>query len=132
MIVVFDTNVLISSTLWHGSVAQKLLFNLIRKEVKIFTSKAILSEYQKVLKRDFDYSDEEIVSLMEKILSFATLVEPEIKVNVIKDDPEDNKVIECAIESSATFIITYDNHLLKLQNYKGIKIIKPEEIINTL
>jgi len=50
----------------------------------------------------------------------------------MKDDPDDNRVLECAIESSSDYIITYDGHLLKLKEYTGIKIIKPEEILKEL
>jgi predicted nucleic acid-binding protein len=74
--VTFDTNALLSSTLWDGSVAQKLLFCLIRKEIGLFTSPSILLEYQNVLKRDFEYSDEEIAKIIEKILSAFKLVVP--------------------------------------------------------
>ena len=57
MAVTFDTNVLLSATLWDGSVAQKLLFDLIRQEIKIYSTTGIISEYQEILKRDFDFLD---------------------------------------------------------------------------
>ena len=60
MVVTFDTNVILSATLWDASVSQKLLFDLIRQNVKVFSSKSILEEYQKILKRDFDFSEDEI------------------------------------------------------------------------
>ena len=126
---VFDTNILISSTLWDGSVAQKLLFKCIKENIQIFSSQEIIEEYQKILKRDFDYSEEEIVSIMEKVLQFISLVNPNIKVNVVKEDADDNKIIECALESKADYILSYDKHLLNLKEFRGIKIIRPEEII---
>jgi|SRR3989344_2020098 len=126
MAVTLDTNVLLSATLWDGSVAQKLLFDLIRQNVKIYSSTEIILEYRKVLKRDFDFSDQEIAEAVEKILSFLTLVKPTIKVNVVNADVDDNKIIECALESRSRFIITYDLHLLRLKGYKNIQIIKPE------
>jgi len=126
MAVTFDTNVLLSATLWDGSVAQKLLYDLIRQNVKIYSSLEILNEYQKVLKRDFDFSDEEIADIMEKVLAFVTLVKPKEKVKVVKEDPDDNAIIECALESKSKYIITYDHHLLKLKMHKEIQIIKPE------
>lgn len=46
--VVFDTNILISSTLWDGSVAQKLLYKLINQDALIFSSTEILEEYEKI------------------------------------------------------------------------------------
>ncbi len=127
MAVTFDTNVLLSATLWDGSVAQKLLFDLIRQDVKIYSTPEILSEYQEILKRDFDFSGENVDEIMEKIMGFVTLVIPIVKVDVVKDDPDDNSIIECALESNSKYIITYDKHLLNLKEHQGIRIIRPEE-----
>ena len=129
MNVVFDTNVLISSTIYDGSVSQKLLFKLIRSGAVIYSSTPILEEYQKDLKRDFEYSDEECVHIMEKILSFVTIITPKRKINVVRDDPDDNKIIECAIESSCKYILSYDKHLLILKYFEGIKIMKPNNFL---
>lgn len=126
MVVTFDTNALLSATLWDGSVAQKLLHDLIMQNIKIYSSLEILNEYQKVLKRDFDFSNEDVAEIMEKVLAFVTLVKPSMKVDVVKEDADDNIIIECALESNSKYIITYDPHLLKLKEYKGIQIIKPE------
>ena len=126
MVVTFDTNALLSATLWDGSVAQKLLHDLIRRDVKIYSSPEILNEYQKVLKRDFNFSDEEVAEIMEKVFVFVTLVIPSTKIDVVKEDPDDNAIIECAVESKSKYIITYDPHLLKFKEYEGIQIIKPE------
>ena len=126
MVVTFDTNALLSATLWDGSVAQKLLHDLIMQNVKIYSSLEILNEYQKVLKRDFDFSDEDVAEIMEKVLAFVTLVKPSVKVDVVKEDADDNIIIECALESNSKYIITYDPHLLKLKEHKNIQIIKPE------
>ena len=104
MIVTFDTNVLLSATLWEGSVAQKLLYDLIRQNVKIFSTTEIVG----------------------KVLEFVTLVVPSMKVDVVKDDPDDNPIVECAIESNSKYIVTYDPHLLMLKEYKKIQIIRPE------
>lgn len=56
------------------------------------------------------------------------IVTPKIKVDAVKEDPDDNKIIECALESNAEYIISYDKHLLKLKEYQRIKIVRPEEI----
>ena len=127
MAVTFDTNVLLSATLWDGSVAQKLLFDLIRQGVKIYSTTEILSEYQEILKRDFDFSDTEVSEIMGKVLAFVTLVSPQTKIKAVKNDPDDDVIIECAFESESKYIITYDKHLLNLKEFRGIRIIKPEE-----
>jgi putative PIN family toxin of toxin-antitoxin system len=127
MAVTFDTNVLLSATLWDGSVAQKLLFDFIRQKVKIYSTTAIISEYQEVLRRDFDFSEEEIAEIMEKVLFFVTLVNPKEKVKIVKEDPDDDIIIDCALESNSKYVLTYDKHLLNLKEYQGIRIIRPEE-----
>ena len=129
MKVTVDTNFLISATQWNYSVAHKLLKKLILSDAEIFTTQDILDETAEVLERDFGYNKEEVKNIIEKILLFVKLIEPKQKVEIIKDDPDDNKVIECAVESSSDYIVTYDGHLLKLKDYKGIKIMKPEEIL---
>ena len=128
MRVVFDTNVLLSATLWDKSEAQKLFFELINRDVIIHSSVEILSEYKKVLKRDFHYSDEEVASILETVLATLTLVEPVERVQIVKDDPEDNKIIECALAAHADYIISYDLHLLNLKEYNGINIVLPKVV----
>ena len=127
MKVTVDTNFLISATQWDYSAAHKLLKKFILSEAEIFTTQDILDETAEVLERDFEYNEGEVKNIIGKILLFTKLIEPKQRVDAIKDDPDDNKVIECAVESSSDYIITYDRHLLKLKEYKGIKIAKPEE-----
>ena len=55
---------------------------------------------------------------------------PKEKLMVVKDDPDDNKIIECAVESKSEYIITYDQHLLRISEHNGVKIIKPEEAMD--
>jgi len=125
--VVFDTNVLISATLWDNSVAQKFLFKCIKENFQIFSSQEIIEEYKEILARDFDYKEQEIGEILEKVLQFLTLVTPSKKMDIVKEDPDDNRIIECAIESKAEYIISYDKHLLKLKEFQGIRIVQPEE-----
>ena len=127
--VVFDTNVLISATLWDNSVAQKFLFKCIKENVQIFSSQEIIEEYKKILVRDFDYKKQEIGEILEKIFQFVTLVNPSRKVDIVKEDADDNKIIECAVESKSEYIVSYDKHLLKLKEFEEIKIVRPEEAL---
>ena len=46
---------------------------------------------------------------------------------MVKEDPDDDMIVECALESHSKYLITYDKHLLNLKEYHGIRIIKPEE-----
>ncbi|MDD5621849.1 MAG: putative toxin-antitoxin system toxin component, PIN family [Actinomycetota bacterium] len=53
-----------------------------------------------------------------------------IKIEIIKDDPDDNKFIECAVTNRADYIISGDNHLLNLRECRNIKILSPKEFLN--
>jgi uncharacterized protein len=130
--ITFDTNILISSTLWKNSVSRKLLVKLIIQYAEIFITDDILDEYSNVLKRDFNLSKEEIKEKIEVVLSFCNIVDPSINIEEIKDDPTDNKVLECAVESHSEYIISYDKHLLNLKEFRNIKIVSPEEILELL
>ena len=129
MRVVFDTNALLSATLWSGSSAQKLLFRLIRRGDTVFSSKEILEEYQRVLRRDFEYSEKEMGHIISRLLAFIVVVNPLIRVKIVETDPKDDMIIECALAARAEFIVTYDRHLLSIRRHKYIEILKPEELI---
>ena len=127
MKVTVDTNFFISATQWDYSVSHKLLILMIEKEIPIVTTKEILEEFFRVLMRDFQYDDEEASAIIGKVLSLVHLIKTTITLDIIKDDPDDNKILECALESESKYIITYDKHLLNLKEYNRIRIIKPEE-----
>lgn len=128
MKVVLDTNALISATLWPNSSARKTLLLLRGQEARFYTSKAILEEYEQAIRRDFTEMIESLPGLIRDIMAISTLAEPSSRLHVVKEDPDDDKIIECAVAAGAEFIITYDSHLLKLREYGGIRILTPESM----
>jgi putative PIN family toxin of toxin-antitoxin system len=132
MKLVLDTNILVSATLWDNSVSHKLLIRLIEKDTEIFTSLEILEEFRKVVLRDFQYEKAEAEYIISKLLNFLKIVKPDIKINIIKEDFSDNRILECAVSSDSEFILSYDKHLLKLKTFKDIKILTPEEFLKLL
>ena len=69
-------------------------------------------------------------SLVEEIKAYSKLIEINNSLKIVDDDPDDDMVIECAILGRANYIITGDRHLLSLENYDEIKIIKAQEFLN--
>ena len=61
----------------------------ILSDVKIFTTQNILDETAEVLERDFEYNKNEAKNIIEKILLFASLIQPKQKIDIIKDDPDE-------------------------------------------
>ena len=55
------------------------------------------------------------------------LVVPQITVHAVRDDPDDDRILECALASDADFVVSGDRHLLALRRYKSISIVSPRE-----
>jgi len=94
----------------------------------LVTSLEAVSEIIKILK-DFKIklSDEMIKEWVDLIVRNSMIVEPKEKIDAVKDDPKDNIFIETAVAGNVDYIVSQDNHLLKLKEFRGIKIITPEE-----
>ena len=127
MRIVPDTNVLISATFWKGK--SLAIINLIlEKKIIGLTTNDILLEYNKVLhSEEIQNKTSSLTDTSLKIKSVLTTIESNSKLSICTD-PDDNKILECAVDGKADFIITYDKHLLILKEYKKIKIITPEEL----
>jgi len=72
--------------------------------------------------------------LLGTLLSFehVVLVNPQEQICMVKDDPRDDIFLECAAAGECEFIISGDQHLLKLKQYKNIKVITAKEFIELL
>lgn len=125
--VVLDTNVFVSGLGWKGA-SHNVLNECINENLDLFLSVEIFDEIKRVLNYPkFKFSETEINEFLDQILEVGSLVETEIKVDIIKDDPSDNKFLECAITVDADYIISRDPHVLKIDEFRGIKIITPED-----
>lgn len=119
--VIFDTNVYISAFTSHGSKAEQAYLLAVRGKIEIYTSAAILTETAKKLREKFLWDDDNITALLKHISKAATVLKPDIRINVLKDAP-DNRILECAKQAHADLIVTGDKHLLDLKSYENIGI----------
>ena len=136
MKVTLDTNVLVSGTFWTGD-SFKILDIIDKGKLKHVSSKELIDEYYKAISSDEiidKIKDKKLTMLKiaQKVISNSQVVEPSAKLNIIKEDSDDNKVLECAKEGKAEYIITNDNHLLKLKEFEGIRIITPAEFFKLI
>ncbi|MBI2576657.1 putative toxin-antitoxin system toxin component, PIN family [Candidatus Woesearchaeota archaeon] len=126
MKVVLDTNVFISGIFWKGD-SHRVITHWKEGQFTLVTSLEVVSEIIKVLK-DFKIklSDDMVKEWVDLIVRNSIMVEPKEKIAIVKDDPKDNIFIETAVAGYVDYIISQDNHLLKLKEFRGIKIITPE------
>lgn len=122
-VVVYDTNILFSSILWRSK--PNYCIELARQNIVTgLTCQEIIEELVEILRTKARFSPSQLTDTTEELLSFLRLVKITNTLKVIEVDPDDNKVIECAVVGSATHIITGDRrHLLPLGSYQGIVII---------
>ena len=132
MKVVLDTNVFISGIFWEGA-CNKIILSWKESKFTLVTSLDIISEIQYVL-RDFkiSLSEDLVQEWIMLITANSELVSPKEKINAVLDDPKDNMFVEAAVSANADYIVSQDNHLLKLIEYKRIKIFTPYDFLKLL
>lgn len=130
MRLVFDTNVYVSAFVVPGSKSDLAFRLALRGVFELVTSEAILAELRGKLSTKFGLSETELTRIERVIRDGATLVEPETKLHVLDDEP-DNRILECAVASRASAIVTGDKHLLALKAYEGIGIMTVAELLYT-
>ena len=96
------------------------------------TSLKILNELTRVLREYFQFSDDDAYEWYLRIGEMSEVLSPNLTLNVIEDDPDDNKFVECALEGRAKYVVTRDTHLLRVKEYEGIKMIDDKEFIDIL
>jgi uncharacterized protein len=127
---VYDTNILVSAFIGKGA-PYKALMAVYDGKVRLITSHEILLELEDVLSRPkFRYEESHIHKIIALIFQASKIVEPDIKVDLVKADPRDNKIIEAAIVGKAEYIVTGDaHHLLPLKKVGDIRIISVTDFL---
>ena len=133
MKIVIDTNVFISGTLWYG-IPNRIIELIDFKNIDLVLSQEILQEFSEVLQYDeiqnkIKIKNFEMTYTLKKITELAQIVDPKKKHKVIKDDPDDDKFIDAAVEGDVDYLVSKDKHLLNLKEFNGIKIVSPEEFL---
>jgi uncharacterized protein len=129
--VVFDTNIYISAFVIPGGNAEKAYLKAIESDFELYTSIAILAELANKLDEKFGWEKHKIEQLIKSISNLAIVLKTKPWLHIVLDEP-DNRILECAEKANAKFIVTGDKHLLKLQNYESIKIIRLSTFISIL
>ncbi|MBL7081300.1 MAG: putative toxin-antitoxin system toxin component, PIN family [Candidatus Omnitrophica bacterium] len=135
--VVLDTNQFVSSFIVKKGLSAQLLQAWRKYAYVLITSKAILKEIEEVfhyphITKKYSFKKTEIDSFIGLIEKRAIVLSDLIELDVIKDDPDDNKILACALEAKAQYIVSGDSHLLNLRQYKGIVIVTAREFLKIL
>ena len=130
--VVLDTNVYISAVLFGGK-PERIRLLAKEGEIEVLVSEAVLFEISEILRRKFGWTSSKISLLIDDIRLYVTLIIPGRRISRIKEDDTDNRILECAVEGEAYYIVSRDKrHLLPLKEYRGIKILSPRGLLERL
>lgn len=130
--VVIDTNIFVSSFFNPNGNPKRVIDLWKNRKITLCVTEEILEEYVEVLAR-LGFSNEpeleELLRLFKKKNNIIYIASTP-KFNLIKDDPSDNKFIECAVTAQAQYIISGDKHLLNLEMFRNIRIISSLDFLN--
>jgi uncharacterized protein len=126
-----DTNIYISGLVFAG-LPRQFLREAEAGGFRLAISDALLEELRRILRAKFAWSDEHIAEAVTQLLGCAVRVAPTERLDVIRDDPDDNRVLECAVAAGSRFIVTGDSDLLRLGSYAGIRILKVADFLELI
>ena len=130
--VVLDTNILISAIVFGGKPRQ-VLEAAVKGQIQLVLSDEIIKEMRGVLEgKKFQYPKEITDLIIQEVETLADIVKPKERITDIEKDPEDIRVLECAQEAHADYVVSGDVHLLDIKDFKGTKIMTPEKFLDTL
>jgi putative PIN family toxin of toxin-antitoxin system len=131
---VLDTNVLISAVIATGTPHEVLLSGY-RGEYRIVASVETLAEFRRTLAKypdRFQLSESEIQREVETVRYFAEFVDPDEDVEAVERDPDDDKFLEAAVAGNVDYVVSGDQHLLELDDFRGIGIVDPRTFLDEL
>ncbi len=134
---VIDINLFVSGVISKRGNPARLLELWHDRAFLVVISEQMVDELARVLryphiKNKYNLKDEEIEQAVGTIKKFAVVVPDIMKVDVVKDDADDNKVLACALTVKADYIISGDNHLLELGVFKNIPIVTVKDFIDKI
>ena len=121
--IVLDTNILISALGWQGK-PYLIFLKVLNEEFELLLSEEQLDEIKHTLDYPkFSFTEEQKAHFVSILLSVANIITIPKQLSIIIEDPEDNIILETAIIGKADYLVSGDEHLLKLQEYSGVKIL---------
>ena len=70
--------------------------------------------------------------LAVRLSRFTSLVHPTQTIDAVPEDPDDNRVLECAVAAGSLYIVTGDTALLRLGKYEGIQILRVADFVRLI
>jgi uncharacterized protein len=126
--VVCDTNVLVSAFHFGGK-PMAVLQQAIDGDIELFFSQPILDEIGRILRDKFGYTPVRLDEFKSILQASGSMVMPTQTLDVVPSDPDENRIVECAVAAKAEAIITGDKDLLRLREFQSIKMVRVRDFL---
>jgi uncharacterized protein len=123
-----DSNIYVSA-LKFGGKPLTLLDMALEGEIELAVSDSIIRETLGILRDKFKRTEEELRADESSIRTCAKRVEPSETLSAVPRDPDDNHVLECAVAAGSQIIVTGDRHLLEMETFRGVEIMKVSDFL---
>ncbi len=130
--IILDTNVLLAGLRSRRGASYKLLTMLNDRRWKLNISTTLIFEYEEILKREKEQlglSLQDIENVINSICAIANKRNIFYLWRPLANDPDDDFLLDLAIESQADFIITYNKKDLQAAEQFGIRVLSPKEFL---
>lgn len=132
--ITLDTNILVSALIAKGK-PRKLVKMIELKKANLVLSNSIIEEFEAVVRRKKFSKYVTLITIIQfankiKMLSKITTVKSHFKV--IKKDPEDDLILNTAYSGKADYIVSGNQHLLKLKRFRNIEIVNTTKMLKIL
>ena len=129
---VFDTNVYFSAFTHPLGPPFRIWQRAINRSFILLVSPVILREVAHVLRDLLQWLEPDIAAHLKIVAKVAEIVSPKFSLQVIAEDPTDDRILECAVAGRADLIVSGDRHLRKLKSFRNIGIVQPSDFLRTL
>jgi uncharacterized protein len=124
-----DSNIYISALQFRGQ-PERFLDLARTGAIDLAISAPIIAEIERVLRNKFKWPDDQVRAIEPRLSAFTRRVIPTETLDVVKDDPDDNRILECAKAAGSDYVVTGDDDLLRLGHYAGIQIVKVSDFLD--
>jgi len=126
--VVLDTNTLIAG--FFPGASRRIIRAWKRGEIRAVISKSVLDEYEHIIAPlPFRKSARDEVLALARDRQLTRTVRPRRRVNVVRDDPADNKFLECALAGKVKYLVSSDKHLKRVGRFESVEILTPTQFV---
>ena len=134
---VLDVGQYVSATIQAKGHPAQILSAWRERQFELVTSQPILDDLRRVLsyprvRKYHKFSDEEIAVFVDSFAMAAQLTPAQLEITAVAEDPTDDKILACAVEGQADYVVSSDEHLTSLGSVSGIPIVRPSRFLELL